>query len=121
GRHGSDPESSAELESMAEITITEANKGSTVSARAGDTLVIQLPEIPTSGFRWVPAVSDGQILDLQKDDFVLDPNSGVGGGGLRVFRFLVKGRGSTSLQFSLARAWETRAPSAVFEILVKVT
>jgi inhibitor of cysteine peptidase len=103
---------------MAEIAITEANKGSTVSARAGDTLVIQLPEIPTTGFRWVPAVSDGHILELQNDDFVLAAKSGVGGGGLRVFRFFVKSRGSASLQFRLARAWESRAPSAVFEIFV---
>jgi inhibitor of cysteine peptidase len=106
---------------MSEIVVTQANSSGMVSANVGDTLVIQLPETPTTGFRWTPVVLDAQILEPQGDTFILGAASGVGGGGMRVFRFGVKGQGNTSLQFKLARAWESRPSAAVFDVHVTVT
>jgi len=105
---------------MAEIVIAEADHGGTRSVKVGDTLVLELPETPTSGFCWTPAVADANILELKADEFRLATPSGVGGGGLRMFRFLAKSPGHISLQFQLRRSWESHPPKAVFKLEVTV-
>ncbi len=106
---------------MLDFVVTEANNGSTISVSVGDTLVIQLPESPTTGFRWALAASDARILEMLTDEFELGANAAIGGGGLRIFRLVVKGQGSTRLQFRLARSWESTAPKPLFDIQVNAS
>jgi inhibitor of cysteine peptidase len=105
---------------MAEIVIKQENNGSTVSAKVGDSLSVELPENPTTGFRWAPAELDARIVELRTDEFILGSDTAVGAGGVRVFRFLVKGPGSACLQLKLVRAWESGASSKLFEIHINV-
>src|SRR5450759_338564 len=105
---------------MSDIVVTEANKGGPIGANVGDTLVIRLPETPTTGFRWVRASVDTNILESRGDDFQIGAQSWGGGGGNRVFRFVTKGQGSTSLEFKLTRSWEANPPKAVFDVRVTV-
>ena len=106
---------------MAEIVVKQKNIGTTVSARVGDSLRVELPENPTTGFRWVPAELNAGIVDLRADDFLPVGGTAVGAGGVRVFRFHVKGTGSSRLQFKLSRAWESGVPSQLFEIQIDVS
>ena len=105
---------------MAEIVVKEDQNGGTVSAKVGDSLIVELPENPTTGFRWVSGGLDANIVAPQSDEFILSSNTGVGAGGVRVFRFLVKGHGSALAQLRLARAWEPGVPSRLFGIRISV-
>jgi inhibitor of cysteine peptidase len=105
---------------VAEIVVKEEHDGRTVSAKVGDSLTVELPENPTTGFRWAPIDSDASTVALETDEFVLGSKGAVGGGGTRVFRLRVKGLGRARLQFELMRAWESNAPSKLFEIHISV-
>ena len=105
---------------MAEILVSEGHNGGAISARVGDILTIQLPETPATGFRWTPAAVDLSSLALAEDDFQLGAQSGVGGGGLRRWRFAARRPGTTHLELRLARSWESGAPKAVFRVQVHV-
>jgi inhibitor of cysteine peptidase len=105
---------------VSQIVVSQASNGGTVSARVGDSLIIELPETPTTGFQWSPVALNATIVEQQGDEFTPTSDSTVGGGGTRVFRFLIKGRGSGHLQFKLARAWESGPPSTHFDIRLNV-
>lgn len=105
---------------MTEIAVRQENNGSTVAAKVGDSLLVELPENPTTAFRWTPAELDASVVALQTDEFILGTNSAVGGGGVRVFRFLATGSGSARLRLKLARAWTSDVPSKLFEIQINV-
>ena len=105
---------------MAEILLTEGHNGGVVSAKVGDALIVQLPENPTTGFRWSPAGVDWSALSLAGDDFQLGGESSVGGGGQHQWRFLARRSGATNLEFRLARSWEPGVPKAVFRLQVQV-
>ena len=83
---------------MADIVITEADLGREVAARVGDAVVVQLPENPTTGFRWALASPQGDVLDLAHDDFQASAQTGVGAGGMRLFRFGAKRAGNGRIQ-----------------------
>ena len=105
---------------MAAIVVTEADLGRQVTARVGDAVVVQLPENPTTGFRWALASPQGDVLDLVHDDFQTSVRAGVGAGGLRVFHFGATREGSGRIELKLARAWESGPPKTVFSVDVKV-
>jgi inhibitor of cysteine peptidase len=105
---------------MSEILVNESDRGRTFSASLGDTIRVELPESPTTGFRWSMAPFDSGILELKADEFLPNGGAGVGGGGRRVFRLAAKGRGNTTLDFMLARPWEAGAPRSRFTITLSI-
>jgi predicted secreted protein len=106
---------------MAAITVTEANDGGVITAAAGDTVVVQLPETPTTGFRWQLAEAGSNILTSAGDYFELAAQTGVGGGGVRTWRFTVARPGTAELEFKLARSWEAGAARSAFRVRVKAS
>jgi len=109
-----------EQKNVAEIVVKVENDGRTVSAKVGDSLTIELPENPTTGFRWAPVDPDASTVALETDDFIPGSNSAVGGDGIRVFRLRVKSVGRAHMQFKLVRAWESHAASKLFAIHIDV-
>jgi inhibitor of cysteine peptidase len=105
---------------MAEVVIGEANKGGTITLKDGDSLVVQLPENPTTGFRWGPTGATSQLLQRESDDFAPAGSSALGAGGMRTFRYRAKGKGNAVLSFALARSWESGSPASTFEVNVTV-
>ncbi|MBS0517521.1 MAG: protease inhibitor I42 family protein [Proteobacteria bacterium] len=105
---------------MAEILIGEGHNGGTITGRPGDILVIRLAENPTTGFRWSATQADPEMLRPQSDDFEPAAGTGLGGGGLRTFRYLLTGGGDTALALQLARPWEATAPRSEFRIRVSI-
>jgi predicted secreted protein len=106
---------------MTEIVLTETARGRATSAEVGDTIAVQLAENPTTGFRWQLDAIDRDVLEAIGDEFRPDPQSRVGGGGVRVFRFRARRRGTTNLEIKLARSWESGAPRAVFAVRLDLT
>ncbi|MFO1434779.1 MAG: protease inhibitor I42 family protein [Candidatus Competibacteraceae bacterium] len=91
---------------MSVITLTQADQGKSITLQPGQTLVVELPENPTTGFRWAIARNDEETLALRKSDYKPAAGVGVGGGGRRTFTFIAKKPGSVVLQFKNWRKWE---------------
>jgi inhibitor of cysteine peptidase len=105
---------------MAEILITQAESGRTVSARAGDTIRVELEESPTTGYRWALLSGDARIVEPEGDSFMQPGGVAIGGSGTRVFRLAARSQGSVDLRFRLARQWESVAPRAEFSVRIAV-
>jgi inhibitor of cysteine peptidase len=109
---------------MREIVLSANDKGKIQNVSVGDSVVIRLPENPTTGYRWVfKEVDHKGILttDPSKIEFVAHPESGIGGGGTRTFRFAAKSHGTVVIKLVLKRSWEPEG-SAIdkFETTVSV-
>jgi len=104
---------------MPELRLTQSSNGSTVSVRTGDAIRVELPEIPTTGYRWTLALHD-DILRPTGDDFQISSSQGIGGGGIRIFHFTARHPGDTNLRLTLVRPWQQNSPSETFSIQVHV-
>lgn len=94
---------------MAELILSAAHDGTTVSAAVGDVLVLVLGENPTTGYRWQLAVPAG--LRVDRDDYAAASSSvgASGGGGQRSLRLVIERAGLHAVQALLCRAWEGAA------------
>jgi len=91
---------------MSVITLTQADQGKSVTLQPGQTLVVELPENPTTGFRWAIARNDDATLALRDSDYAQAVGAGIGGGGRRTFTFVAQKPGTVNLQLKLWREWE---------------
>ncbi len=90
---------------MADVSLTADDADGTRSARVGDTVVVSLPESPTSGYRW--GVEElPPVLAPAGDEFVPAPASELGGGGTRVLRFGARSPGEGRIVLRRWRSWE---------------
>ena len=92
--------------SMSTITLTQADKGKSITVHPGDEIVIRLPENPTTGYRWAIDQADENILVDQTPAFSPTPGGAIGSGGTRTFTFTAKQPGAVHLQLKLLRAWQ---------------
>jgi inhibitor of cysteine peptidase len=91
---------------VSEVWISPADNGKTCEARPGATIHIQLPENPTTGFRWaVDSVTD-TFIEPQSSTYVQGQSVGVGGGGTRTFSFRAKQPGAGDIKLKLWREWQ---------------
>lgn len=105
---------------MAEFAVANGENDRTVLIAVGDVVKIELPENPTTGFRWqVMSAGDG-VLSLRSDDFAASPDPAIGAGGLRRFRWSAVGAGTARLRLELKRSWEVGRPRSAFAIRVVV-
>jgi inhibitor of cysteine peptidase len=102
-----------------ELVVGGDSNGGSVSARLGDTVKLQLPENPTTGYLWTVGDVDARILKPIADEFQ-PGGQATGGGGLRVFSFAASGNGSVTLRCRLARPWEPDRPREVFHLSLTV-
>jgi inhibitor of cysteine peptidase len=97
---------------------TKSHHGKSVNLALGETLTVQLPETPTTGFRWAIVSEPASMLTLVSDNFIMNAGSELGGGGMRQFLFRADQPGSGALTLKLQRAWESNAPSDQFSISI---
>ena len=90
----------------------EAMNGERVTLRQGDELTVELPENPSTGYRW-EADDDAStsILEATGSTFTRADAAGgaVGVGGTRRFTFRATGIGSCSLRYTLIPPGRDRA------------
>jgi inhibitor of cysteine peptidase len=86
--------------------LTQGDDGRTVGVHMGDILQVNLPENPTTGYRWKVHECDDAILTFEGVEFHPEGTVVVGGGGVRVFEFRAVAPGTTPLQLKLLRQWE---------------
>ncbi len=71
-----------------------------------DVVEICLPEIPTSGYRW--AIADENVKHnyvLIGDDYLMNQNSAVGGGGVRILKFKITDTTSDTIKLRNWQPW----------------
>lgn len=98
---------------MSTVELGRADSGKSIKLSRGQTLLIHLPENPTTGYRWeVDSPKGGgkdanaQIITLEGTNSAPDPSAGVGGGGTRSFVFKAVDDGTTEVRLKLWRPWE---------------
>jgi Zn-dependent peptidase ImmA (M78 family) len=75
-----------------------------VVALEGDVIVLELPEIPSSGYLWQP-VGVPDIVSLVRDEYRPAAPGTLGGSGIHRFVFSVQSRGHRRIRFELGRPW----------------
>lgn len=99
------------------------DNGRTCSLAVGQSAHLQLPEAPTSGFRWqwVGGEPGSAVLRLVDSDYQLPggPPGAAGGQGLRTWQFQALAPGEQRLHLQLARAGGASV-AGQFECVVQV-
>ena len=97
-------------------TITDADKGSTVHLKTGDTLELRLNSNPTTGFMWYLKKESTRLLKLAGQSETKPPELAagqpvmVGQPIVQVFEFLAKQPGDGVLLLHYVRSWEAPSP-----------
>ncbi len=103
---------------MATLTLTKADDGRSVRMGGADEIVLQLPENPTTGYRWQIERID-RALELTADTYQASPTVRIGSGGVREFRFRRVAPGDARLELKHWQEWEgDRSISERFAITV---
>jgi inhibitor of cysteine peptidase len=87
-------------------TLTRADNGKTIEVQVGDSVVVRLPENPTTGFAWAIDKGSDDVLPLEASEYSPAAGAGVGGGGQRSLTFKATRAGTVGLQLKLWREWE---------------
>ena len=105
---------------MASITIGTAEGGQVISATTGDTVVIRLPENPTTGVRWEFDRLD-EALQLVGDDYEHQTGGGIGASAIRVLTLQGQRTGQFPVNLKRWQKWEG-APSidATFSFTLQI-
>lgn len=91
---------------MPDSILTEKDNGKEVEASLGTQVRIDLPENPTTGYRWSLSDFKSEALALKSDDYAPNHPSSMGGGGIRQFLFEARSPGKSKLCLKNMRAWE---------------
>lgn len=75
----------------------------------GEELRFDLPENPTTGYRWQLQVT-GDTLHERTPPSYAPATTAIGAGGTRTFRFIATQPGTATIRATLARVWEPDHP-----------
>lgn len=76
-----------------------------ISVHKGDTIEIQLDEVPTSGYAWEIDSLNNNVAELVSNEYKLYNEAGIGGGGKRILKFIVRNPGTGSIKLKNAQRW----------------
>jgi inhibitor of cysteine peptidase len=91
---------------VGELTLGIVDDGRALDARPGTMIVIELPENPTTGFRWSLRSKLEPVLTCKSDTFQRPAEARPGAGGSRRFEFTASARGEASILLWNWREWE---------------
>jgi inhibitor of cysteine peptidase len=82
--------------------------------------VVEVPENPTTGFRWRLVAAGNSTCEYIGDDF--EPGRAPGEGGMRRWHFRAAQPGETRIELILERPWARSAvPAKRFTLRVRVS
>jgi len=89
------------------VQVNDADNGSTVELKTGDTLIITLEGNPTTGYQWELVPSQDGGMQLQGEpEYVAAKTKLVGSGGVYHFTFRAENKGSTRIVLKYYRSFE---------------
>lgn len=108
----------------AEVQLTKADNGKTVTVALNGTVIVALASNPSTGYSWAVVATEPANLELDGEPTYVPPGSTtpvVGAAGTEVFTFKAIETGTSKLSMAYARSFETGvAPEETFEVTVKV-
>jgi inhibitor of cysteine peptidase len=90
---------------VATITLSENNHHQHIDIDANDIVQLQLDEAPTTGYKWEIAELNTNDLQIISEDFILNPNAGVGGAGRKIIQLKALRKASGNLKLEYRRPW----------------
>lgn len=94
--------------------LTLAIMPSAFAAERGETVAIELPANPSTGYSWTYELSEKDILKEDSSGYIPAPgkDDGIGRGGKQVWIFRAINPGSVAITFTYQRPWEAGATSS---------
>jgi inhibitor of cysteine peptidase len=90
---------------MAQIVVSNVQDGHVLTARVGDSISLELPGNPTTGYTWALTSVDETRLEVQDSGYV-SAGLGVGGGGLETWNLKAREPGMAHIELTRRRPWE---------------
>lgn len=100
------------------MLITYDSNGSDLDVVLGQELDLQLPENPTTGYRWRKAAESSEQLQVTEQAFEV-ASDGCGAPGVRTWKVICHQAGAHHLVFEQARAWQ-KTPVRTFSVRINV-
>jgi inhibitor of cysteine peptidase len=97
---------------VAEFVFQEKDNGQLAQVPRGSTITVELPENPTTGYKWTRPVFDEVFLVLERDQFLPAEQAAIGAGGIRQFVFRAKSAGHTVVRLLNKRPWQSDEQAA---------
>lgn len=89
--------------------------------KVGEELELNLPENPTTGYRWEIQETDDMKLQLQKMTFQVEPGKAMGAEGARNWVFKAIQAGDVKLRLNHWRPWmKEKSLLESFEIYIEI-
>ena len=95
---------------MPDVTLTQRDKGKSVTVGPSDNLQIAVNENPGTGFRWTAEVADNGTLEVLSADYTPATSPTPGGSGQHVWRFKAKSPGDVRLLLKQGMTREFKLP-----------
>jgi inhibitor of cysteine peptidase len=103
------------------MNLTAQDSGRSLSVAQHVTLIVELAENPTTGYRWTILENGAPVLRLSNDSFRRGSSTAVGAGGTRVLEFSTESAGAASLRIGYARPSDPASLKDEFLLHVQVT
>lgn len=105
----------------ASLTVRDAG-ACPLHLQRGQTLLLELPGNPTTGYRWTLVEGAPALLrSLGPEVFRVPDDAPIGGDGVSTWRFQVAGAGNGRLRLIYQRPWESSAePAGEFDCRLDV-
>lgn len=111
-------------DAAAEVQLTQADSGKTVSLARGGTLIVALTSNPSTGYAWSVVSPEPKNLELDGQPEFVPPGSTspvVGAAGTQVFTFKAVATGKSTLRMEYRRSFEPNEPAqGTFTVEVEV-
>jgi predicted secreted protein len=116
------PERSAPLPPLPDVVLGPADHASTQQLALHQRLLLRLPEVPTSGYRWqgADALAAGDALRFVSSDYEPPSPRATGGQGMLQILFEARAPGRTALRLRQVRSGGSGAPAGQFALDVQV-
>jgi inhibitor of cysteine peptidase len=100
------------------LEVNEAQNGSEIALRIGESVILRLFENPTTGYRWHLCSFERPMLELQQESFEAARET-IGAGGTRCWLLRAAEAGATPLVVERRRGRERTAVDT-YRVLVNV-
>jgi inhibitor of cysteine peptidase len=107
---------------MAELRLGFLENNKTVAAKAGDTIVITLPENATTGFQWDVVSAPQEIVQFEGRGATPPAVGAIGAGGSEAsFRFKTHAAGSGDIILNLSRGDQSSTSASQYTLTLNVS
>jgi inhibitor of cysteine peptidase len=102
------------------VRVDESADGQSVDLEAGQLLEVDLPDNPTTGFRWVVTSDGAPACALEGDSYRSPATSRPGQGGRHVWQFRAGPPGQGTIALAYRRPWESDGAERTFTLAIAV-